>query len=67
MNSMGNYTVSFYDKNMNRMFFRHFENVTIQEMDNYIRITDKDENLLMLISVCANTVIIESDNAYLAQ
>jgi len=62
---MGNYTVSFYDRDMNRKFFRHFENVMIQESDNYIRITDKNENLLMLISVCANTVIIESDNAYL--
>ncbi|MBR1529371.1 MAG: hypothetical protein IJ642_08740 [Oscillospiraceae bacterium] len=62
---MGNYTVSFYDKDMNRMFFRHFENVIIQEANHYIRILDKDENLLMLISVCANTVIIESDNAYL--
>ncbi len=62
---MGNYTVSFYDRDMNRKFFRHFENVTIQEQDNYIRITDEKGSLLILISVCANTVIIESDNAYL--
>lgn len=64
---MGNYTVSFYDRDMNRRFFRHFENVQIQELDNYIRVTDKDDNLLLLVSVCANTIIIESDNAYLAE
>ncbi|GEM_PF-6683526 len=63
---MGNYTVSFYDGDMNRRFFRHFENVSVQEAENYIRILDQDENLLMLISVCANTVIIESDTSYLA-
>ena len=64
---MGNYTVSFYDRDMNRRFFRHFENVQIQELDNYIRVTDKNDNLLLLVSVCANTIIIESDNAYLAE
>ncbi|MBR4320511.1 MAG: hypothetical protein IKP69_10795 [Oscillospiraceae bacterium] len=62
---MGNYTVSFYDRDMNRRFFRHFENVQIQELDNYIRVTDKNDNLLLLVSVCANTIIIESDNSYL--
>lgn len=61
-----NYTVSFYDRDMNRKFFRHFQNVMLEQQDNYIRIIDENQNLLMLISVCANTVIIESDNSYLS-
>ena len=62
---MGNYTVSFYDRDMNRKFFRHFQNVEIQQNGNYISIQDENQTLLMLISTSANTIIIESDNAYL--
>ncbi len=62
---MGNYTVSFYDREMNRRFFRHFQNVSVQNYENYIQINDENNNLLMLVSVNANTVIVESDGAYL--
>ena len=64
---MGNYTVSFYDRDMNRKFFRHFQNVEIQQNGNYISIQDENQTLLMLISTSANTIIIESDNAYLPE
>lgn len=64
---MGNYTVSFYDRDMNRKFLRHFQNVRIITENNCIVIEDEQGNVISVISLCANTVIIESDNAYLSE